>query len=90
MPLKMTSITRHDAGKSIGFFANAVSYRIALPVTKIVQFPPRWSSYPICPRCEQSIEREYMHFCDRCGQKLNWDFFFMAKIYVAPINKQVK
>ena len=29
-------------------------------------------SYPICPRCRTSLEREYQSFCDRCGQALSW------------------
>lgn len=29
--------------------------------------------YPICPRCGISLEREFMKFCNNCGQKLGWD-----------------
>lgn len=29
-------------------------------------------TYPVCPRCRTTLEREYQRFCDRCGQKLNW------------------
>ena len=28
--------------------------------------------FPVCPRCQMTIEREYMGYCDRCGQKLDW------------------
>ena len=63
---------------SMPLFTNAVSYRIPLPVTKVIAFPN--TTYPICPRCTISIEREYMSFCDRCGQKLNWDLFEYAKV----------
>lgn len=24
-------------------------------------------------KCNMTIEREYQSFCDRCGQRLNWD-----------------
>ena len=62
----------------IRLFADAVSYRIPLPVTKVIAYSK--TTYPICPRCTQSLEREYMAFCDRCGQKLNWDLFEHAKV----------
>lgn len=57
----------------------AVTYRVPLPVTKVIAYTS--STYPVCPRCALSLEREYMAFCDRCGQRLNWDFFEYAKIY---------
>ena len=69
---------------SIRIFADAVSYRIPLPVTKVIAYSK--TSYPICPRCTQSLEREYMAFCDRCGQKLNWDLFEHAKV-IHPVYK---
>ena len=59
-------------------FTDAVSYRIPLPVTKVIAYSK--TTYPICPRCAVSLDREYISFCDRCGQKLNWDFFEYAKV----------
>lgn len=85
MPLKLNSIRLRDKEKTVGFFIDAISYRIALPVTKIVQYPTYGYCYPLCPRCKNSMEREYMRFCDRCGQKINWDHLDNAKIVVAPI-----
>ena len=64
--------------RSVALFTNAVSYRIPLPVTKVIACAN--TTYPICPRCAVSLEREYMSFCDRCGQKLNWDLFAYAKV----------
>ena len=66
------------AKRSMTLFTNAVSYRIPLPVTKVIACAN--TTYPICPRCAVSLEREYMSFCDRCGQKLNWDLFAYAKV----------
>ena len=63
---------------SIRIFADAVSYRIPLPVTKVIVYSN--TTYSVCPRCAVILEREYMAFCDRCGQKLNWDFFEHAKV----------
>ena len=72
--------------QSIRLFANAVSYRIPFPVTKVIAFPN--TTYPICPRCAISLEREYMAFCDRCGQKLNWDLFEHAKVIHVVYKKE--
>ena len=33
------------------------------------------TTFPVCPRCPNSLEREYQAFCERCGQKLGWEFF---------------
>lgn len=63
---------------SIRPFAEAVTYRVPLPVTKAIACAN--DTFPVCPRCDLSLEREYMSFCDRCGQKLNWDFFDHAKV----------
>ena len=42
-------------------------------------------AYPVCPRCEKTMEREYIAFCSRCGQKLDWENFQEARIvYVEP------
>ena len=63
---------------SIRLFTDAVSYRVPLPVTKVIAYSK--TTYPICPRCTVSLDREYMSFCDRCGQKLNWGLFGYAKV----------
>lgn len=60
-------------------FIKVVSYRIPLPVTKVIVYADD-TAYPICPRCESAIEREYVFFCDQCGQKLNWDLFEYARV----------
>ena len=55
-------------------FVFELKYRIPMNVTKSMSFYSfgRYSSYPICPRCKITVEREYMAFCSRCGQKLDW------------------
>ena len=70
---------------SIRIFADAVSYRIPLPVTRVIAYSN--TTYPVCPRCAVSLNREYMYFCDRCGQKLNWDLFEHSKI-IHPVYKK--
>ena len=38
------------------------------------------TTYYVCPRCKITLEREFMAFCDRCGQKLDWRSYKKAKI----------
>ena len=63
---------------SLHLFMEAITYRIPLPVTKVIALTN--TTYPICPRCTLSLDREYMSFCDRCGQRLNWDYLEHAKV----------
>ena len=30
------------------------------------------NTYFQCPYCQKTLEREYQHYCDRCGQQLKW------------------
>ncbi len=54
-----------------------LSYRQSMAVTQmlVLRTPEGPSCYALCPRCGISLEREYMSFCDRCGQKLDWDSY---------------
>lgn len=36
------------------------------------------TTFPICPKCDCTFEREYQSFCDRCGQKLDWSGYERA------------
>ena len=80
MLLKLRSTRPPDGDKRVNSLLWAISYRIALPVTKWMQLPVSGYCYPVCPRCEMSMDREYMSFCDRCGQKLGWDYIDHAEI----------
>lgn len=46
-------------------------FRLPMPVTKVMVFRSG-DSYPVCPWCGITLEREYQRFCDRCGQRLDW------------------
>ena len=61
----------------------AEAYRIPLQVRKVVQFRDG-CCYPVCPRCDRSIDREYMRYCDRCGQRLAWNYLRDARVVYAP------
>ena len=81
MPLKATIAKRRKVTR-----VAAVLYRTPLPVSKVLLFD-NGDSYPICPRCDGSFDREYMLFCDRCGQRLSWELFEYAHIVQAPRKK---
>ena len=54
-----------------------LDFRTELPVLEKVVYSGQTMSdvgyeYPICPKCRTSLEREYVNYCDRCGQHLGW------------------
>lgn len=58
------------------------TFRAPMYVTQVRCF--RWLcgivSFPVCPRCRVTLEREYQAFCDRCGQCLSWKNFSKATV----------
>ena len=67
-------------------FFHALSYRLPLPVLEVVVFHSR-DGYSVCPRCDSLLDREYMRFCDRCGQHLAWELLDHARVVQAPRRK---
>ena len=45
------------------------------PVTEhiILRSGPEANLYYLCPGCRTFLPREFMRFCDNCGQPLGWD-----------------
>lgn len=54
-----------------------LAFRNSMPVTNVCYFrcSNGISTFPVCPKCGITLEREYQPFCDRCGQCLNWKSF---------------
>lgn len=52
-----------------------LGFRRPMSVTEVVYLHRCHASFPRCPRCHLTMEREYMNFCDRCGQRLDWTTF---------------
>jgi len=69
--------------ETLFFPCDAVSYRQPMPVREILRTGDD-QYFPVCPRCGISIEREYMSYCDRCGQKLSWTRYSTATIIHVP------
>lgn len=58
-------------------------FRCPMRVTHVRRTPylnGQYTTFPVCPQCNCSIEREYQAFCSECGQKLDWDGFHYAKV----------
>lgn len=66
-----------------------MAYREPMPVTHIrcfrYSYPYGLTSFPVCPQCGITLEREYQAYCDRCGQCLSWKAF--SKAIVIPPEK---
>ena len=60
-----------------------LSFRRPMTVTEVALFARDQYPYPRCPRCHRTMEREYMSFCDRCGQKLDWRHFEEIAIVIS-------
>ena len=60
----------------------AVSYRVPMRVRELMMYRTNCpeSGYYVCPRCKRTMDREFMAFCDRCGQKLDWDKYEDAEV----------
>lgn len=69
---------RKDSKKTL----EALSYRESMRVSEIILFDGGYA-FPTCPRCKTPLDREFMRFCDNCGQRLAWKKFSYrtAQIY---------
>ena len=56
------------------FLHKELIYRLPMLVVSAIthQSSCGFISFPVCPHCKTSLEREYQSFCDRCGQRLSW------------------
>lgn len=70
MHLKQEQRMQHNMAAVI--LLSAFLFRIPKSVTQTRMYD-RGHRYPVCPSCRSSLDREYMAFCDRCGQRLAWE-----------------
>ena len=63
------------------FFHLLMTYRVPMMVKDMVSFYhfPEDNVYYRCPRCQELLPREFMAYCDRCGQCLDWREYRKAK-----------
>ncbi len=61
----------------------SAGFRLAKPVVEVMSFPTSFGGhtcYFICPSCHVTLDREFMAYCDRCGQRLDWEGHRSAKV----------
>lgn len=59
------------------------SYRTPMCVMEVMAYKSTWmeeDGYYLCPRCHITLERDFMSFCDRCGQRLDWSKYKEATV----------
>ena len=58
-----------------------VRYRTPMMVTEFREHAEAsgLARYYLCPRCGIPLDREFVSFCDRCGQMMSWDKYQNAK-----------
>lgn len=63
------------------FFHLLMTYRVPMVVKDKVAFYhfPENHIYYRCPRCQILLARDFMAYCDRCGQCLDWSEYPKAK-----------
>ena len=63
-------------------FIRGYSYRYPMLVKEVIVFPelPNEGGYYFCPRCQTTMERDFMKYCDRCGQCLDWSQYEQAEV----------
>ncbi|WP_407919077.1 helix-turn-helix domain-containing protein [Agathobaculum desmolans] len=59
-----------------------IAFREPMPVTQVrcFRYHHGLTGFPVCPRCGATMERDYQIYCDRCGQRLDWNNFSKAAI----------
>lgn len=77
--LEMYSVRQRSIFLLLRIVREAIAYRIPRPVVKVIQYHSG-DVYPVCPRCNCSLDREYAAFCDRCGQRLGWSALDQAEV----------
>ena len=55
------------------------SYRSAMRIKEAMILGDGYVYY-CCPRCKITLDREFISFCDRCGQRLDWAKYERAKL----------
>ncbi len=78
--------------QTIGILANALidafGYRKPMQVTEImIYLSPNYSEtgYSVYLKCKNTLEREFIRFCERCSQRLDWSGYRNAElVYPKP------
>lgn len=71
---------------------SALSYRHGMRVRELMVFRSRHpeTAFYVCPRCGITMEREFMVYCDRCGQCLDWAMHAQVKVVYPEKTRRAK
>ena len=70
-----------DSDMQEGMMDECASYRRPMSITQLMVVPAGIKTgYFVCPRCRVTLEREFVAYCDRCGQRLDWRDYKKAEI----------
>lgn len=63
----------------------ALAFRAPLRVSAVraMKLYSGLTTFPVCPRCQRTMDREYQAYCDRCGQALSWKYFNKAIVILS-------
>ena len=63
------------------FFHLLVTYRVPMMVKDMLIFRryPENDIYYRCPRCQKLLSRDFLAYCDSCGQCLDWRGYRKAR-----------
>lgn len=83
MLLKKMIVKPHNSERVAAFL-----YRMPMPVKEVLKHADG-NAYPVCPRCAATVDREYMRFCDRCGQRLAWEYFEIVSVVSNAVRNRI-
>lgn len=68
----------------LGIEERDFSFRIPMPVQEVHVYPsiPDRPAFPVCPKCGQVLDREYLQYCSNCGQRLSWTLYKNAVVVI--------
>ncbi len=78
--------------ESLAFLLCQASYRTGMSVTEVMVYQSAFlgrSGYYVCPRCHTTLEREFVAYCDRCGQHLDWKNYKKARVIFPGTKRKV-
>lgn len=53
-------------------------FRQQMPISEVMIYSDG-TGYYVCPGCHVAMGREFVEFCDCCGQNLSWQHYRKAK-----------
>ena len=56
----------------------ALKFREKMQVEEIIVYK-NGTADAMCPRCKTPLDREFISYCDNCGQRLSWNGFSYAR-----------